>query len=211
MRRPHTSLPKEALPPIQVGHGKYTYKGVSAIKCPFDLALYSLLIWNLRPRTIFEIGSNRGGSALWFADQVRAFQIDGHIWSYDINPVTDIKDPNITFRFGDAARLGDVLSQHELETLPRPFLVIEDSSHQRMHCLSVLDFFAPHIRPDEYVVIEDGIVTDLGISEEFDGGPAAAIAEFLASHPHDWEVDKFYCDFFGENVTWNINGYLKKL
>jgi O-methyltransferase len=211
MRNPHTSLPREALPALQDGHQRYSYKGIPTIKCPFDLALYSLLIWNLKPRTIFEIGSNRGGSALWLADQLRAFKIDGHVRSYDIAPVTEIKDSYITFSFGDAAKLDEVLSEDEIRELPRPFLVIEDSSHKRSHCLSVLKFFAPHFRPNEYIIIEDGIVTDLGIAEEFDGGPAAAIAEFLAEHQSDWEIDKLYCDFFGENVTWNINGYLKKL
>jgi cephalosporin hydroxylase len=211
VRNSHSSLPSGTIQAIQAGHLKYTYKGVAAIKCPFDFALYSLLIWNLKPRTIFEIGSNAGGSALFLADQLRAFNVDGHVWSYDLRPVTEQYDPLVTFKHGDATNLGAAITQAEMDTLPRPFLVIEDSSHMRGHSLAVLKFFADNTRRNEYIVVEDGIVKDLGIAHLFDGGPADAVAEFLALHPNDWEIDTYYCDFFGENMTWNINGYLRKL
>ena len=211
MRDPRSSLPLDALNALQDGHVRYSYKGIPALKCPFDLALYALLIWNVKPRTIFEIGSNRGGSAIWLADKLRACAIDGHVWSFDVDRVADVSDALVTFRFGDAGRLGDVLRREELDALPRPFLVIEDSSHHRTHSLAVLDFFEPHMRPGEYVVVEDGIVTDLGLADGYDGGPGAAIAEFLGRHGASWEVDASYCDFFGRNVTWNPNGYLRKV
>src|SRR5262245_7785453 len=47
-----------------------TYKGLMNLKNPFDLALYTRLIWELQPRTIFEFGSLQGGSGLWLADQM---------------------------------------------------------------------------------------------------------------------------------------------
>lgn len=211
MREPHTSLPKDILPALQIGHLKYSYKGIKTLKCPFDLALYTLLLWNVKPRTIFEIGSYNGGSALWLADQLRAYGVDGRVLSFDVTPITNLSDPLVDYRFGDAGRLEDVLSAEELAALPRPFLVIEDSSHQKAHSLSVLNFFAPHMQSGEYIIIEDGIVIDLGVADEFGGGPAAAVGDFLAAHPHDWQIDTDYCDFFGPNVTWNINGYLRKV
>ena len=75
----------------------------------------------------------------------------------------------------------------------------------------MLNFFEPYMHVGEYILIEDGIVTDLGMADRFDGGPGAAIVEFLANHAQDWQIDTSYCDFFGENVTWNTNGYLKKI
>ena len=205
-------MPPAALSTVQNGTMNYSYKGISTLKCPFDLALYSLLLWNLKPRTIIEIGSNKGGSAIWLADQLRAFAIDGHVWSYDLfPPVGGAEDPLVTFRFGDAGRLNDVVQHQELDQLPRPFLIIEDSSHERSHSLAVLNFFEPYMHVGEYILIEDGIVTDLGMADRFDGGPGAAIVEFLANHAQDWQIDTSYCDFFGENVTWNTNGYLKKI
>ena len=38
----------------------YTYKGVPTYKNPFDLALYQLLLWEQKPRTLIEIGSKWG-------------------------------------------------------------------------------------------------------------------------------------------------------
>ena len=72
-RPPHSSLPLDVLLPIQNASLSYTYKAIPTLKNPFDLALYSMLLWNLKPRSIIEIGSHRGGSALWLADQLRCF------------------------------------------------------------------------------------------------------------------------------------------
>ena len=210
-RAAKSSLPKHVVEELQKGHLNYSYKGISTLKCPFDLALYSLLIWNLKPKTIFEIGSNRGGSALWLADQLRAYGIDGRVWSYDLNPVTEVSDPLVTFCRGDAGKLEDILPDNVIGRLPRPFLVIEDSSHLKRHSRSVLEFFNKKMMPGEYIIVEDGIVIDLGIADDFEGGPALAIQEFMAENSKSWMIDPVYCDFFGYNVTWNINGYLKKI
>jgi cephalosporin hydroxylase len=203
-----TSLPLQALADLQRGHLSYQYKGISTLKCPFDLALYSMLIWNVKPGTIVEIGSNAGGSAIWLADQIRCMNLDAEIQSFDLNPPR-VRDPLVHFRQGDAEKLANCFPYHEIERLPRPLLVIEDSSHQKVTSLAVLDYFAPLMRSGEYIVVEDGIVTSLGRADKFGGGPIAAISEFL-SRNSDWEVDRYYCDFYGRNVTWNVSGYLRK-
>jgi hypothetical protein len=43
----------------------YDYRDVPMQKHPMDMALYMRLIWQLKPRTIIEIGSLAGGSAAW--------------------------------------------------------------------------------------------------------------------------------------------------
>ena len=203
-----TSLPRQVLDDLQRGHLAYRYKGISTLKCAFDLALYAMLLWNVKPRTIVEIGSNAGGSALWLADQVRSMNINAEIYSFDLKP-PPVKDPLVHFRQADAEKLAKFFPPHEIVQLARPLLVIEDASHQKTTSLAVLDYLAPLMKSGEYIVVEDGIVTSLGIAEEFGGGPLAAISEFLGRHS-DWEVDRYYCDFFGRNVTWNVSGYLRK-
>ena len=207
--RAATSLPACALPGLQQGHLSYRYKGIETLKCPFDLALYALLVWTVRPRTIFEIGSNKGGSAVWLADLLRSYGIDGHVQSFDLKGVSDIADDRVTFHVGDASALENTITPDFMEGLPRPFLVIEDSSHQRAHSLAVMSFFDQYLREGEYMIVEDAIVSDLGLADALDGGPGAAIAEFLAAHDA-WRIDRSYCDFFGPNVTWNVDGYLVK-
>jgi hypothetical protein len=38
-----------------------------------------------------------------------------------------------------------------------------------------------------------------------------ALSEFLGTHPQEYLVDRKYCDFFGTNVTWCVNGFLKRV
>ena len=66
-----SDLPYELLMKIQQGTMAYRHRGVPLLKNPFDLALYPLLLERARPRTLIEIGSYSGGSALWFADSCR--------------------------------------------------------------------------------------------------------------------------------------------
>ena len=204
-------LPKALLKTIQYGTLAYTYKGVPTLKDPFDWALYPLLLWETKPGTIVEIGSNRGGSALWMADLVRSFALSCHIHSIDITRVTDIQADGVTFHGGDARNLSAVLGVDFMRGLARPLLVIEDADHHATTTLAVLRFFDPWLRPGEYIVIEDGILTDMRKAKAHGGGPRRAIEEFLAERGGDYVVDTRYCDWFGRNLTWNVNGFLRRI
>ena len=100
-----------------------------------------MLLWEARPQTIIEIGSHRGGSALWLADTMHAFGMPAHIHSVDLNRVSDVHALGVTFHQGDANQLNRDLSPGFMSSLPRPLMVIEDSSHQKRTTLAVLDFF----------------------------------------------------------------------
>ena len=66
------------------------------------------------------------------------------------------------------------------------------------------------VSKDSYFIIEDGIINKLGLEKEYEGGPLKAIREFLPSHS-EYIVDRKWCDMFGKNATFNVNGYLKKI
>ena len=191
---------------IQRGALSYTYRGIPTLKDPFDWALYPMLIWDLKPKTIVEIGSHEGGSALWLADLLYSFEIaDGVVFSVDLKKPTEVVEgKNLFFIEGNARSLADSLSPH---LLARPLLVIEDSDHSTETTAAVLDFFAPWMQKGEYIIIEDGIAPEL-YPGQYGGGPGAAIDDFLARDLR-FEVDRRYCDFFGFNATWNWNGYLR--
>jgi cephalosporin hydroxylase len=201
-----TELPYDLLMRIQEGAMAYTYRGRPLLKNPFDLAIYPLLLERLQPRTLIEIGSHRGGSALWFADQ----REDLRVWSVDREPPADAVHPRVTFLRGDSARLGATLTPAMLAKIERPLLVVEDSSHQASDVAAVLDFFDPWLQPGEYIVIEDGILEAMRVPALYGGGPLHAIREFLARAGGRYEIDRSLCDFFGRNVTWNVDGYLRR-
>jgi cephalosporin hydroxylase len=212
--RPFASVLKPpVLDDIQWGALNMTYRGVPMLKDPFDLALYTLLIGRLRPRTVIEIGTAYGGSALWFADMLGAHGIAGsRVVSIDIDPRAEVTDDRVEFVRGDAGSLDDVLDQRTMAGLARPLLAIDDGSHMFEDCLAALDFFHRHLRPDDYVVVEDGILSQYSHPKykQFADGPNRAVSAFLAAHPAEYEIDTSLCDWFGYNVTSNPNGWLRR-
>ena len=207
----HSSIPLGTLIPIQQALHNYHYRGVPLLKNPFDMALYPMLLWQVKPRTIIEIGSKSGGSAFWFGDLLDNFGVDGHVYSIDIVQVTDVKHPRVTYMEGSGRELADCLSDAFLATLPRPWLIIEDADHAYETSIATLRFFHPRLEAGEYIVVEDGIISDLSQVPDCNSGPHLALKEFLKAHPDEYEIDGNYCDFFGYNATWCTNGFLRKL
>lgn len=211
-RSPICAIPVEHLDPIQRGTLAYTWKGVPCLKNPFDLAIYAQLLWRARPQTIIEIGSNAGGSAIWFADMLAAQGIPGRVISIDINlPDPSVQHAAVEFRRGDALQLGDALSSDEMRRLPRPLFVVEDSAHLYEVSLACLQFFDQWLNVGEYICVEDGIITSFDVQERYHGGPTRALEEFLAERGGRYEIDAGLCDYFGYNATWNTNGFLRRV
>ena len=94
--------------------------------------------------------------------------------------------------------------------LPRPLLIVEDGPHIYEASLSALRFFDSYLDQGDYIVIEDGIVDELGLSE-YRSGPRRAIHQFLHEAGGRYEIDRHLCDYFGQNVTWNTDGYLRRV
>ncbi len=206
-----TAIPYDLLMQIQLGTMAYTYKGIPTLKNPFDLALYTLLFQRVKPRSVIEIGSNAGGGAVWMADQLAIGGLDAHVYSMDIVPVHGVTHPMVTFLTGDGRNPGVTCSRGTfVASLPRPLVVIDDADHHYITTRAVMAHFAPLMHVGEYLLIEDGILGDMRLAETYGGGPKKAIDEFIAQHRGAWEIDRAYCDYFGRNVTWNVDGYLTK-
>jgi cephalosporin hydroxylase len=204
-----TVLAKSTFLPMQSGVMRYPYKGIQCCKSPIDMALYQMLIWRERPRTILELGTLSGGSAVWFADVLTTFGIDGHVHSLDIAPVPAITSPKITFYRGDILDLMATWPADWIKSLPRPILLIDDAGHQYEMSKAALEYGARVLEKGEYLVVEDGIATPMDDDAQYNGGPLRAIDEFLSSRT-EFTIDRDICDFFGKNVTWSIDGFLRR-
>ncbi|RWK47227.1 MAG: hypothetical protein EOR47_22695 [Mesorhizobium sp.] len=184
----------------KVGALALTYKGLINIKSPFDLALYARLIWELQPRTIIELGSFQGGSALWFADQMSMLcENVGEVHSFDlhINCIhQDAKHPHLTFHEADLLNV-DTLDKEFLAGLPHPWLVIDDAHVQVFSIFAYLNQF---IISGDYYVIED--VTLDATKDIIAGLQLVEQSGFL--------VDTYYTDAFGANLTCAPNAWLRK-
>jgi cephalosporin hydroxylase len=207
-----TALPARILSAVQRGTLNTHYRGMRFYKNPFDLVLYMMLLDRLLPATVLEVGTKEGGSALWFADQQAVRGIEPRVVTVDIEKPPELDDPRVTSLRGDALALGEVLPDDLLATLPRPWLVVEDSAHLFETSLAVLEFFHAHLRRGEYIVVEDGNLADFVEPRyaQFEDGPNRAVKHFLEARGDDYAIDTKLCDHYGHNVTWSPNGWLRR-
>lgn len=177
------------------------------LKSPFDGFALIELLRELRPATVIELGALAGGSALFIADQLVALGVAPcHTFSLDVAIERLHPDAlraqlvrNLSFVPADVRHLDRVFTDEFLAQLPRPLLVLEDA---HVHVRGVLEFFDAHLRPGDYVVIEDTV----------DPEKAAVVREFLAVQAEGrYAVDSHLCDLFGPNLTWNPNAYLRRM
>jgi cephalosporin hydroxylase len=205
-------LPTEALNRIQHGTLRTRYKGLRLAKSPFDLALYMQAIERLRPATIIEVGTSEGGSAAWLIDQCRAFGLsETQLISIDIAP-PELELQDVSFHQGDSSKPRDTFPHALIDAAPHPWLVIEDSAHSYESARAMLGYFDEKLRLGDLFVLEDGVLADLEgeVYRGLEDGPNRALAEFLRRTGDRYNIDTELCDFYGRNLTYAPNGWLRR-
>jgi cephalosporin hydroxylase len=161
------------------------WKGMPLFKTAYDFSLYPMLLWELRPRTIVELGSGAGASAVWLADTAATFGLDTHVYSVDLRR-PEVRHDRVTFMAGDCEAIAGVFDEALLRAAPHPWLVIEDA---HVDVGGVLSYFHGLTHPGDYVIVEDS------------DGKRAELQRFFLRHPGAYKVDTRYTDFFGRNAT----------
>lgn len=161
------------------------WRGLPLFKTAWDFALLPMLLSELRPRTIIELGSGTGASALWLADVMAMLTHPCDIYSVDLEPPALTRD-RVQFVAGDCGAIAEALPERQLQQWPHPWLVIEDA-HENV--VGVLRHLHPHLQSGDYVIVEDS------------RGKRQEIRRFLTQTPGRYRVDTRYTDFFGRNVT----------
>ncbi len=174
------------------------WKGVPNIKDPYDFTLVPLLLWELKPVTVIELGSYMGGSAIWMADLLEAMGVDCRIYSFDIdvNRIR-VRHPKVEFLQADCSQPSSLIGPWI--DAPHPWLLIEDA---HVNTLAVLKEFHPHLAPGDYWIVEDTAF----ILDKY-----RALEAFMDQHGQQYRVDTRYTDLFGYNATFSFNGYLKRV
>jgi cephalosporin hydroxylase len=161
------------------------WRGRPLMKTVFDFAMYPALIEELRPRTVFEIGSGLGASAIWFADNLALCGIDGRVHSVDRVKV-EAQHPGVVFHQGDCSDPQRLFDSDLLRSEPHPWLVVEDAHH---NVAAVIERMHQCLLPGDYLVIEDSEVK------------REALRKFIGDHPGHYLVDTRFTDYFGRNAT----------
>jgi cephalosporin hydroxylase len=176
-------------------HKRDSYVGVRMAKLPEDLRVYEHLIWASKPNVVIEIGTLRGGSALWFRDRLRTLAGYGQIdrprvisidldvdgARADISAVDPAYEETITLLAGDVTDPELPGEVEELLPAGARCLVVEDSAHVFETTIAALRGFARFVPPQGFFVVEDGSVDheQLRLREDWPRGVLPAVREWL--------------------------------
>lgn len=219
-RKDCSDLPLSVWQPLTNNYLLQTWKGIHLDKSPLEFALYPMLLYDLQPKTIIELGSLTGGSAVWLADHVAMFDVESQVYSIDID-ISQLDerakvDHRIKFLEGDCNQIEKILPPDLLSTLPHPWLIIEDA---HVNLVGILDYFHHHgLDSGDYVIIED---TNQDLWEAWSdwddkeflsrmGCKLELLKNWLIKYKDHYRIDSYYQDMYGYNGSKNWNSILKK-
>jgi cephalosporin hydroxylase len=166
-----------------------TWLGQPVWQNVLDLWIMQETLAEVKPALLIETGTNRGGSALFFA---HLFDLLGHgqIISIDVEKQSDITHPRIIFLIGNSVAPDIVAAVHAkaLATVG-PVMVTLDSDHREKHVRQELNCYAPLVTPGSYCLVQDGVIDTLPRFAAGRPGPLAAIEDFLGA-TSDFELDE---------------------
>lgn len=187
-------------------HNTY-WLGIPASKCPLDLWVYQEIIYEQKPDVIIECGTNRGGSALFFASMFDLVK-HGRILTIDIEDFGNKPaHERITYLLGSSIADEVVNKVRDFINDGEKVMVVLDSDHSMKHVLSELKTYSEFVTPGCYLIVEDSNVNGYPVIPQFGPGPMEAIKSFISGNANfeiDFGKEKFY-------MTFNPNGFLKKV
>jgi cephalosporin hydroxylase len=177
------------------------WRGLPVWKFPTDLSLYHEAIHEKKPDYIVEIGTAKGGSALYFADMLDLCNPGGKVITIDIRDRLETpKDERITYLLGDSKREE---TYNKVRSHIRPdakVMVVIDGNHSRPHVKWDLHWYSKLVTKGQYLVAEDCYV-DRGLH-----GPGEAKEWFLRHYSNFKQTE--ICSKYIIGVT--MTGWLIK-
>jgi tetratricopeptide (TPR) repeat protein/cephalosporin hydroxylase len=174
-------------------HSLIKWKEHSLYKTSSDLVLYWMILQDVKPDVIIELGSGDGGSAIWLADMAHALGLDTHVYSYDINK-PKLNHPRVTFIEYDLMKINQQSKPPCWEFFLGGKLLIEDA---HVNLKNVLDLFDNILSKDDYLIVEDS------------DAKQEIIRDFAGEKEPKYKLDQFFLDFFGTNITCSKNSIFK--
>lgn len=183
------------------------WMGVPIWQNVLDLWTLQETISELRPALLVEIGTHRGGSALFYA-QLMDLLGHGRVLTIDIEEPPEISHPRVTFLHGSSTDSETVdRVRVAAEEAGGPVMVILDGDHSRDHVAAELEAYAPMVTPGSYLLSQDGIIDELRVYRSGRPGPLLANRDFVARHP-EFEHDRERNERFA--VTHHPVGWLRR-
>ena len=158
---------------------------------------------------IVECGTNRGGSAFFYASLFDNLG-KGHVITIDVEQLSDIVHPRIEYIHGSstAPEVLDTVRRRISELAPRRILVVLDSDHAAGHVLDELRLYADIVPVGDYMHVQDGVIDELPIFSDTRPGPLKAIETFLSEDSRFTEDERLSNRFI---LNHSPRGWLKRV
>ncbi len=190
---------------------KTTWLGVECWKSVADMWNYQEILFDLKPSLIIEFGSNRGGSALFFAHVMQRVGSPFKVLSVDIShqrlDPAATGEPNILFVESSSTEpaIAEQILRLKMHFPGRIFAIL-DSDHSRDHVLAEMKLLRPLLSAGDYLLVEDSCVNGHPVLPGWGPGPFEAIEAYEQEFPDDYTHDVEREEKFG--FTFAPNGFL---
>jgi len=204
----------------------FTWQGRPMIQLPEDVLRMQEIIFDVKPDLIIETGVAHGGSLIFYAGlckimgKGRVIGIDIEIRARNRKAIEDHPmKPFITLIEGSSVDPRTVAQVKQLIKPGEKVLIILDSNHTMEHVTSELKEYHSLVSPGSYLVVTDGITTDLKDVPQndryrVDEGPAEAARKFAFAHPEfvlEQPKWRFNESDLKDNITYWPDAWLRKL
>jgi cephalosporin hydroxylase len=167
-----------------IQHNGDSYCGIAMSKFPEDLRVYEHLLWDTRVDHVIEVGTDAGGSALWFRDRLRTLRAYGLIDKFRVISIDiDQSEASENLKAADPRYADDIVLieadvcdpqlRQRIDPLVPPgarSIVVEDSAHIFETTTAALRSLSHLVPVGSYFVVEDGVV-DVDALRAVDGWP----------------------------------------
>lgn len=135
----------------------YHWRGLRLLKEPATLTAYHDLLWELRPRTIVELGVYSGASLVWFRDLTKLIGIDCQVIGIDRNlgrcQIPPSEMSNIKLHEADCSAV-EAIEPH-LTAVRHPLILIDDA---HANTFNIMRWAVDQLLEEgDYFIIEDMI------------------------------------------------------
>eukprot|EP00276_Gloeochaete_wittrockiana_P007284 CAMPEP_0184658652 /NCGR_PEP_ID=MMETSP0308-20130426/26365_1 /TAXON_ID=38269 /ORGANISM="Gloeochaete witrockiana, Strain SAG 46.84" /LENGTH=291 /DNA_ID=CAMNT_0027097803 /DNA_START=263 /DNA_END=1138 /DNA_ORIENTATION=+ len=204
---------------------KTKWLGAQFLQPPIDLLILQEIVWEVKPDLIIEVGAHAGGSALFLAHIMDAYNKDGKIVTFDpydfytrkeieycdgckkANETTDFWQKHVTFYQADADLPESIEKVKPFVSNAKVILVNIDADHTREGIEKNIKNYHDFVTPGSYMIVQD---THLSRYFHWPEGYYAppVITEFIKEHGDSWMVDRER-EYLG--ITAHPSGYIKRI
>ena len=190
------------------------WAGIPTLQNPMDVWITQEILHEVKPDFIVETGTFHGGSAIMWATFLSAINPEGRIITVDIEDNTAEAKKNPIFQEKVDFYLGsstdpEITAEIAERVKGKKVLVILDSLHTKDHVLDELEIYGDMVSTGSYMIVQDGFLNGhpITLGRDHGPGPWEAVEAFMPT-TENFEIDKGRERLI---LTWNPNGYLKRV